>query len=410
MSELARSVHQLDTHRKLVSRTEQREPKIQLKLDAIIVPASRPAHNLEEAIKLARAMQCILVILCSRRVASAEVRALLAERSYQNAIVVGLSDNYRHELLDFRALATIKDDLPTSCFYRVRDLSTKRNLGLILARMLRWQRIFFLDDDIRNVNPADVYSTISMLGSYPAAGMRVAHYPDNSVVCHAHRMTGGSQDVFVTGAALAVDCQQSRGFFPDIYNEDWLFFYDTAAVGRLGSSRREVTQLRYDPFADPQRAAWQEFGDVLAEGLYALLEFGVRMEAAESECWGYFLDSRRRFFDAISRRSDEADPEIRERLLRSVEAARECSAEISPELFERYIRLWRQDLREWEHRISRIGRMPSVDAALQALGLVPSANGRAAVHVAGPRSADAAEEPSTVPLDTSDYYGLFLRG
>jgi glycosyltransferase involved in cell wall biosynthesis len=410
MSELARSVHQLDTHWNLVSRTEQREPDIELKLDAIIVPASRPAQNLEEAITLAQAMRCTLLILCSRRVEPTEVQELLAERSCHDAIVVGLPDNYRHELLDFRALATIKDDLPPSSFYRVRDLSTKRNLGLILARMLGWQRIFFLDDDIRDVNPADVHSTVSMLGSYPAAGMRVAHYPDNSVVCHAHRMTGGSQDVFVTGAALAVDCQQSRGFFPDIYNEDWLFFYDMAADGRLGSSRREVTQVRYDPFADPQRAAWQEFGDVLAEGLYALLEFGVGIDDAEGECWSYFLDSRRRFFDAIGRRSDEADPEIRERLLRSVEAARECSAEIAPELFEQYIRLWRQDLRDWEQRIDGMRRMPSLHVALQALGLARSADGRAAAHVARPRSADAAEEPSTVPFDPLDCYGLFTRG
>ena len=409
MSELAGSVHQLDTHWRLVSQTEQRDLDAELKLDAIVVPASRPAQNLEEAITLAQAMNCALLVLCSRRVTPAEVQELLTKRPCHDAIVVSLPDDYRHELLDFRALATIKDDLPTSCFYRVRDLSTKRNLGLILARMLGWQRIFFLDDDIRNVNTADVHSTVSMLGSYPAAGMRVAFYPDNSVVCHAHRMTGGSQDVFVTGAALAVDCQQSYGFFPDIYNEDWLFFYDAAAAGRLGSSGCAVTQLRYDPFADPQRAAWQEFGDVLAEGLYALLEFGVGMDHAEGEYWSYFLDARRRFFDAISRRSGEANPEIRERLLRSVEAARECSAEIAPELFERYIRLWRQDLRDWEERIAGIRRMPSFDAALQALGLARSAGGRAA-EVARPRSADAAEEPSTVPSGAPDYYGLFMRG
>ena len=412
MSELARSVHQLDTHWKLVSQTEQRELDIEVKLDAIIVPASRPAENLEEAITLAQAMQCTLLILCSRRVKSDQVQQLLADRSCHDAIVVSLPDDYRHELLDFPALATIKDDLPTSCFYRVRDLSTKRNLGLILARMLGWQRIFFLDDDITDINPDDVRNTISMLGSHPAAGMRVADYPDNSVVCHAHRMTGGSQDVFVTGAALAVDCEQSRGFFPDIYNEDWLFFYDAAVAGQLGSSGREVKQRGYDPFADPRRAAWQEFGDVLAEGLYALLEFGVGVDEAESDCWSDFLDSRRRFFDAISRRSYQADLEIemRGRLLRSVETARECSAEISPDLFERYIRLWRQDLGNWEQRIDRIRRMPSVDAALQALGLASSVDGRAAAHVARPRSADAAEEPSAVPLDAPDYYGLFTRG
>ena len=141
--------------------------------------------------------------------------------------------------------------------------------------MLGWRRIFFLDDDIQGYQLSDLQSTVSMLGSCPSAGMRVSSFPDNSAVCHAHRATGGLQDVFITGAALAVDCQQNTGFFPHIYNEDWLFFYEDASTGRLGSSGGKVTQLRYDPFADAQRAAWQEFGDVLAEGLYALLDHGM---------------------------------------------------------------------------------------------------------------------------------------
>jgi len=406
MSELAGAVRQHDTHLKLVSQTEQRVLETELKLDAIIVPASRPVQNLEQAVALARAAQCTLLVLCSRRVTPAEVRQLLARQSLHDAIVIGLPDDYQHELLEFPALASIKDDLPTACSYRITDLSTKRNLGLILARMLGWRRIFFLDDDIRDVSPADVHSTVSMLGSHPAAGMRVTDYPDNSVVCHAHRVTGGLQDVFVTGAALAVDCQVNSGFFPDIYNEDWLFFYDAASAGQLGSSLRKVTQLRYNPFADPRRAAWQEFGDVLAEGLYSMLELGIDMEDTTSEYWNYFLDARRRFFEAIIRRSGKASPEIREDLLRSVEAARECSAEISPELFERYILLWRQDLRDWGQRVTAIRQMPSLDAALQALDLVRLANGRG-VDVARPRPTPASEE---VPHGATDTYHLFMPG
>lgn len=409
MSELAESLRKHDAHRKLVRQTEQQTLDTEPKLDAIIVPASRPVHNLEQAIALARAAQCTLLVLCSRRVAPAEVRQLLARRSFSDAIVIALPDDYRHELLDFRGLASIKDDLPTACSYRVTDLSTKRNLGLILAWMLGWQRLFFLDDDIRDINPADMHSTVSMLGPVSTAGMRVTDYPDNSVVCHAHRVTGGRQDVFVTGAALAVDCQQNRGFFPDIYNEDWLFFYDAASAGRLGSSRCEVTQLRYNPFADPRRAAWQEFGDVLAEGLYAMLGFGIEINHATSEYWSYFLDARRRFFDAIDRRSDMTSPEIREELSRSVEAARKCSAEISPELFERYIRLWREDLRDWEQRVARIGQMPTPDAALQALGLAQVTDGRV-VDVARPRSAPACEEPSAVPCGAPGTHDLFMSG
>lgn len=369
-------------------------------LDAIIVPTSRPAHHLKQAVTLARAAHCALLILCSRRAAPADVRRLLEQRSFTDAIVVDLPDGYRHELLDFRALASIKNDLPEACSYRATDLSAKRNLGLILARMLGWKRIFFLDDDIRDVNPADVLSTVSMLESHPAAGMRVTNYPDNSVVCHAHRQTGGMQEVFVTGAALAVDCQQHSGFFPDIYNEDWLFLYDAASDGRLGSSQHEVTQLVYNPFADPQRAAWQEFGDVLAEGLYALLHFGIGIEDVTNDHWNYFLDSRRRFFEAIIRRKGKARPEIREQLLHSVEAARECSDEISPELFGRYIRLWREDLRGWKQRVAGIPRMPSLEAALQALGLAQRLNGRVA-DVARPRSAADLDGAATAPSSAS---------
>jgi hypothetical protein len=383
---LPEHIRQLSTHRKLISQTEQQEFDAKLALDAIIVPASRPAQNLEHAVTLARAAQCALLILCSQRAEPAEAHQLLAERSFNDAIVVSLPRDYRHELLDFRGLASIKDDLPAACSYYVTDLSTKRNVGLILARMLGWRRIFFLDDDIRDINPADVDRTVDLLGSYATAGMRVTNFPDNSIVGHAHRMTGGLQDVFVTGAALAVDCQQNTGFFPDIYKGDWLFFFDVASAGRLGSSRRKVTQVRYNPFADPKRAAWQEFGDVLAEGLYALLDHRMDWRYATDGYWLDFLDARQRFLEAIVSRAniarpDIARPDIREELLLSVEMALKCSITIGPELLERYVLLWRQDLREWQQRIAGISPMPSLDAALQELGLPSSINDSAAGQI-----------------------------
>jgi hypothetical protein len=369
MTEAAQSIHHLGTHRKLVRQREKLTLDTALTLDAIIVPASRPAENLEQAITLARSLRCSLLILCSLRVKPADVHRLLKRRSFSDAIVVNLPDNYRHKLLDFRALATIKDNLPTACSWYVTDLSTKRNVGLLLARMLGWRRIFFLDDDIRDINPLDVQSTISMLGAYAAAGMHVSHFPDNSAVCHAHRATGGFQDVFITGAALAVDCQQNIGFFPDIYNEDWLFFFDDASSGQLGSSGHEVMQLSYDPFADARRAAWQEFGDVLAEGLYTLIHHGMSVQHATDGYWLQFLTARRRFLQAIIDRAGAAHPHVREQMLLSVERALTCSAGIAPGLLESYTLLWRQDLRNWQQRLAKVREMPSLDAALSELGL-----------------------------------------
>ena len=409
MSQRAESIRQLGTHRKLVSQTEQLAPEATMILDAIVVPASRPARNLEQAITLARAANCTLLILCSRRVEPAEVHHLLAERTFDDAIVVDLPEDYRHELLDFRALASIKDDLPAACSSYVTDLSTKRNVSLILSRMVGWRHIFFLDDDIRDITYADLQSTVSMLGSFPAAGIRVKNFPDNSVACHAHRVTGGLQDVFVTGAALAVDCRKKSGFFPDIYNEDWLFFYDDARAGRLGSSGLKATQLRYDPFAHAQRAAWQEFGDVLAEGLYALLEHGQGAEYATRDYWAGFLHARRRFLEAIIRRSASAEPGIREQLRHSVEAALECSVTIEPKTLERYIRLWRRDLRDWERRIAGIGQRRSPEVALKELGLEVSAGGWIP-DIVRHTPVGLTEEPPTVPFAVPDYLNLFKPG
>jgi hypothetical protein len=407
-SELAEPIRQLDSHRNLVSQAERGELDTGLTLDAIIVPASRPADNLEQAITLARAMDCTLLILCSRWVRPADVRQLLRRRSFDDAIVVNLPDNYRHELLEFTALDSIKDRLPDACSLYITDLSTKRNVGLLLARMLGWKRIFFLDDDIRDVRDADLQQTISALGPFAVAGMRVSNFPDNSVACHAHRMTGGLQDVFVSGAALAVDCQKITGFFPDVYNEDWLFFYEAAARRRLGSSGRKVTQLWYDPFADPQRAAWQEFGDVLAEGLYALLEYGPDCRYATDDYWEQFLDARRSFLEAIARRAGTADPEIREQLVLSVELARKCSYMIGPGLLERYVLLWQQDRRQWQERIARVPEMP-LEAALKELGLAePSDTGVRGSAL--DRAAEAMEQAATIPFTAPDYFMLFKPG
>ena len=82
-------------------------------------------------------------------------------------------------------------------------------------------------------------------------------YPDNSVVCHAHRLGGGHQDVFASASGIGVRCDRDElAFFPNVYNEDWFFFADEAAshrIAKVGESR----QRKYDPYDDPRRAGWR---------------------------------------------------------------------------------------------------------------------------------------------------------
>lgn len=333
-------------------------------LDAIIVPGTRPAAYLDHAVTLARAADSWLLVLCSKQLKGVEVEEFLARRSFRKGVVVDLPQGYSHELLTFRGLDSIRSELPAECAFYASDLSMKRNIGLILAKMLGWRRVFFLDDDIRDISYTDLQATVDMLDSFSAAGMWVTEFPDNSIVCHANRTTDGPQDVFVSGAVLAVDCEQEAGFFPEIYNEDWLFFFDEAANKRLANSSLKATQLTYYPFANPRRAAWQEFGDVLAEGLYALLHLDGNVEHATREYWSQFLEARRAFLEGILDRSQNADERVRGEMMASVRAALKCLLNIKPELCTRYIQSWRRDLTDWKRRMAEIPVLSSIDQGL----------------------------------------------
>lgn len=340
-------------------------------LDAIVVPAARPAHNLEAAITLARAMACQLVILCSRDARPAEILDVLDARSFAEAVVIEIEPGYEHRFLKFETTGWIRDRFPE----RDSDLSVKRNVGLLLARLLGWSRIFFMDDDIRDLDAVALRATVSLISGEPpelayySAGMWPVDFPDNSVVCHARRKVGKQQGVFVSGSALAVNCIAPFDFFPHIYNEDWLFFYRDATESRLGASTYTTTQLYYDPFADPRRAANQEFGDVIAEGLFALLENGQTAEHFSVERWAQFLADRRQMLTDIIGQAAEAPVNIREKMRNAVEIARETLDQISPEMCADYVELWREDLVQWETRLKHLPKMPSFTDALNWLGL-----------------------------------------
>lgn len=371
-------IRQYSTHAQLIGHTTPDPAAAEdgPALDAIVVPASRPAHNLDHAITLARAVKCRLVVLCSHATRPAEVHELLAARSFSAATVIEIPALYSHEFFAFETTDWIRKKLPAVCAVRDSDLSVKRNVGLVLARMVGWQRIFFMDDDIRDIDAPALRLTVSLLAgdkNYYSAGMSAVEFPDNSVVCHARRAIGEFQGVFVSGSALAVDCMASFAFFPDIYNEDWLFFYRDAAEGGLGRSGHFATQIKYNPFADPQRAAGQEFGDVIAEGLYALLEEGLGAEHATAERWEQFLADRKRILEEILDRSGVALPEIRADMRLAVQTALKCAEEIQPDMCMEYVQRWRRDLEQWETTLKWLPQSGlSMTEALLKLGLAPA--------------------------------------
>lgn len=337
-------------------------------LDAIVVPAARPADNLESAVRLGAELGVPVVLLCSGR----------ALPQYARQVAEGV-EGARCSVVDLSHRAEVGlPALDTAAFGQAivgshGDLSLKRNLGLVLGRMCGWRTVLFLDDDIRGVSPALTRLVVGSLEHHAVAGMPATSYPDNSVVCHARRLAGGGQGVFVSGSALAVDVRRAGAFFPEVYNEDWFFLaphLESRAVATLGSVRQEP----YEPFSDPHRAGSEEFGDVLAEGLVGLLHSGPSAPAGVStDYWAAFLRCRRDFIrDAVegcrARAAGGADDEAG-RALRALEKAEWSRSRLSPGLLADWVGAWRRDLTTWQGYLSGIPTGKDLPAALELLGL-----------------------------------------
>jgi hypothetical protein len=257
-------------------------------------------------------------------------------------------------------------------FERKTDTSLKRNLGLALSRMVGWGHVLFLDDDIRVEQPDDIRHAAALADTYAAVGLANNGFPDNSVVCHAYRKVGGSQDSFIGGGALVVPGSRTLSFFPNIYNEDWFFLLDDDRLSPVAVTGK-VTQKEYDPFRDASRARSEEFGDCIAEGVYALLDDGKKVHDADADYWRGYLEVRRRLIDDVLSRLPGAglDAAERRRIVEALKGAQGRREFITPEMCVSYLRAWSADRKRWQTYLRRLPRKQSAEQALRYLGLRP---------------------------------------
>ncbi|WP_336205312.1 hypothetical protein [Nonomuraea sp. LPB2021202275-12-8] len=347
------------SHRGLLLRPEA--PAGANRIDAIVVPTTRPTPYLRHAVELSKKLRCPLVALCSGKWTNAsQVRAIDHEAEI---IAIDVASETALSLPRFRTSSVLPKD-----FRRGTDTAAKRNLALALARMLGWRRIVFLDDDIEVSAPDDLRRAAGLLDEFDAVGLSIGGFPDNSVVCHAYRAVGGEQDSFVGGGALAVEISRNIAFFPDIYNEDWFYLLESDGLRPLAVTGR-VKQATYDPFRNPDRARKEEFGDVLAEGIFWLLDEGRKIDDANQRHWEDFLTRRRRFITGVLRSLPQASVghEERQRMAEALKASLGRLKRIDPDLCCRYLDAWRADLKAWHDFVQPLPRAGSVREALRVL-------------------------------------------
>ena len=97
----------------------------------------------------------------------------------------------------------------------------------------------------------------------------------------------------------------------------------------------------------------EELGDVLAEGIFWLLDQGGTIDDATSDHWLDFLPRRRRFIEHILRNIGKAnvDPAERARMIGALRASLGRLALIEPDWCEKYLRAWVADRISWERHV-----------------------------------------------------------
>ena len=355
------------SHRSLIGTTFSERRAL---VDAIIVPSARHVAALEEAGRLAEQLGCTLLVICSKHSNARRAVERLARRRELHVIAIEFPDD---GIPRFPVLET-PSVFDGSRLKRLTDTSAKRNLGLVLAKLVGWERVVFLDDDILVPDATDLERAAALLDNRDGVGLHIGGFPDNSVVCHANRETGAAQDTFIGGGALAVPAQRSDSFFPEIYNEDWFFLlgkWMLRPVGQVGTA----IQKEYDPFANPDRARREEFGDVLAEGLFALFDKGRRIDDADEAYWASFLTARRTLIedikDRIENKPDQKPHSITTRekaMLESLIAAGGRLQFIQPSHCVDFIDAWQRDRETWRGFMSGVRpvrRVPHGSSAIK---------------------------------------------
>ena len=329
--------------------------------DAVIVPTARASRHAGSAIDLAARSGSRLVVLCSRQSRPKEVAQSMSRANVQG-MALTVPSGFTHDLLCFET-----DAFPEALYGRQsNDIAMKRNIGLMTARYAGWEKVLFLDDDITGITKQHLLQTTSTAAEI--AGFPSTDFPDNSVVRHAERLSGTEPGVSLSASAMVADVTRASGFFPALYNADWLYPYDSmrrSSVCRLGP----VIQEPYEPFENPARCGSEEFGDLLGEGIAQLWRHGVGCTDATAADWAHLISARHSLIDDISRRLDaNGSPQAR-RATTALDAGRDRSSTIEPLRCVQYIAAWRRDLVEWHTRLAALQPSGSLREAVEQLKL-----------------------------------------
>jgi len=323
-----------------------------------------------------------LVVLVSKEAAKQEsidnLRAQLTHEVALRTLVVHVAE----DVGDWTRFMV--DDLEISRAHRrdgwgrrLNDTGRKRSLAILLARSMGWSSLLLLDDDVytdaekghdscdrhgtpdsRTLDETTLQAAVAAVeaGEHAVVGFVVQDFDDNSVLFRMCKVLGEKPTQFIGGGAMICRVDDRTPFFSSIYNEDWLFLLALVLWSENHRAWAQAGSLHQDPYPayEASRAASEELGDLLGEGMMSLVRPGQReLPILSVHDWWKVIRQRVALRQELSDAVDQwSDPE-REQMALALKTVAVIHDDLKSDAafwcrqFLEYEYAWRKDLKVW---------------------------------------------------------------
>lgn len=146
------------------------------------------------------------------------------------------------------------------------SIPVKRTFVVQYSKSRALNSIIIVDDDIIPMAPVNGFFRsevkADIVGGYPLSE------PDVSIVDRIEsQLTSISPRVSMSGSFLYLKPTKVAGFFPYIYNEDWIFILTNYLQGRKIFGCGAIKQYSLNDWKSVRQVSFEQFGDVIAYGL-----------------------------------------------------------------------------------------------------------------------------------------------
>ena len=226
------------------------------RLNGIFIVTLGYSENLRASFLTALSHSDIVYILTS------VVTELVLELEQCGAIIVHFGINSNNDLLNLSSSQN-----PSLKYNQTFDIPTKRNFAIKYSKEREFKNIAVFDDDIMITPSLLLLGATSLQNGSDIAACYSLYYPDISITdIIKYRHLDVSPEVTISGNAMFLKVCNIEGFFPYLYNEDWLFFITNQFNGLVVKGITDVAQIPKvkNPFA---RVQFEQFGETISKGI-----------------------------------------------------------------------------------------------------------------------------------------------